>query len=104
MAQVDFFEVTVEEAGHLCKAWKFLMRLMYSAYDYVWLYDRCDQLSFPDADGRAFTFFGGIPQRLAYDNLSAAERAHHRSRARTYPTIYGAGQSLPVRALFRSPR
>jgi transposase len=74
VAQVDFFEVTVEEAGQLRKAWKFLMHLMYSSYDYVWLYDRCDQLSFLDAHVRAFTFFGGVPQRLAYDNLTAAVR------------------------------
>ena len=72
VAQVDFFEVTVEEAGQLRRAWKFLMHLMYSSYDYVWLYDRCDQLSFLDAHVRAFTFFGGVPQRLAYDNLSPA--------------------------------
>ena len=70
VAQVDFFEVTVEEAGQLRKAWKFLMHLMYSSYDYVWLYDRCDQLSFLDAHVRAFNYFGGVPQRLAYDYVS----------------------------------
>ncbi|MCA1604211.1 MAG: IS21 family transposase [Acidobacteria bacterium] len=72
VAQVDFFDVTVEEAGQLHKAWKFLMHLMYSSYEFVWLYERCDQLSFLDAHVRAFNFFGGIPRRLAYDNLSAA--------------------------------
>ncbi len=72
VAQVDFFDVTIEEAGQLRKAWKFLMHLMYSSYEFVWLYDRCDQLSFLDAHVRAFSFFGGVPQRLAYDNLSAA--------------------------------
>jgi len=40
--QVDFFEVTVEEGGIVRKAWKFVMRLMYSGRDFVWLYDRCD--------------------------------------------------------------
>jgi transposase len=39
-AQVDFFEVTVDEAGLRRKVWKFLMRLMYSGRDFVHLYDR----------------------------------------------------------------
>ncbi len=63
-AQVDFFEVTVEEDGVKRKAWKFVMRLMYSGRDFVWLYDRCDQLSFLDAHVRAFAFFGFVPQRI----------------------------------------
>lgn len=71
-AQVDFFEVTVEEDGVKRKAWKFLMRLMYSGRDFVWLYDRCDQLSFLDAHVQAFAFFGFVPQRIIYDNLTAA--------------------------------
>lgn len=73
-AQVDFFEVTVEIDSVRRKAWKFLLRLMYSGYDFIWLYDRCDQLSFLDAHVRAFSFLGGVPHRLVYDNLSAAVR------------------------------
>lgn len=71
-AQVDFFEVTVEEAGEFRKAWKFVMRLMYSGRDFVRLYDRADQLSFLDAHVRAFEYLGGVPHRIIYDNLSAA--------------------------------
>src|SRR5215212_5806829 len=71
-AQVDFFEVTVEEGDQRRKAWKFVMRLMYSGRDFVRLYDRCDQLSFLDAHVRAFTYLGGVPRRVVYDNLSAA--------------------------------
>ena len=37
VAQVDFFEITLEEAGCLSKAWKFLLRLMYSGFDFIWL-------------------------------------------------------------------
>ncbi len=70
--QVDFFEVTVEAGGERRKAWKFLLRLMYSGRDFVWLYDRCDQLSFLDGHVRAFERLGGVPKRLVYDNLSAA--------------------------------
>jgi transposase len=71
-AQVDFFEVTVEESGVMRKGWKFLMRLIYSGKDFVWLYDRCDQLSFLDAHVKAFGYFGGVCQRIIYDNLGAA--------------------------------
>lgn len=71
-AQVDFFEVTVEEDGEFRKAWKFVMRLMYSGRDFVRLYDRADQLSFLDAHVRAFSYLGGVPYRVVYDNLSAA--------------------------------
>lgn len=71
-AQVDFFEVTVEEGGVARKAWKLLVRLMHSGRDFIHLYDRCDQLSFLDGHVRAFAYFGGVPHRMVYDNLSAA--------------------------------
>ena len=70
--QVDFFEVVVEVEGERRKAWKFLMRLMYSGRDFAWLYERCDQLAFLDGHVRAFDHFGGVPRRGIYDNLSAA--------------------------------
>jgi len=70
--QVDFFEVTVDAGGERRKAWKFLLRLMYSGRDFVWLYERCDQLSFLDGHVRAFEMLGFVPRRLVYDNLSAA--------------------------------
>jgi transposase len=73
-AQVDFFEVTVELSGQRKKCWMFLMRLMYSGRDFVWLYEHCDQVSFLDGHVRAFGHFGGVPARCIYDNLSAAVR------------------------------
>ena len=66
--------MVVEERGQQRHAWKFLMHLMYSGYDFVWLYDRCDQLALLDAHVRAFAYFGGVPQRIAYDNLTPAVR------------------------------
>ena len=47
-AQVDFFEVTVDEGGIRRKAWKFLMRLMYCGRDFIHLYDHCDRPCFLD--------------------------------------------------------
>lgn len=70
--QVDFFEVTVDLGGERRKVWKFVLRLMYSGRDFVWLYDSCDQLAFLDGHVRAFRGLGWVPKRLVYDNLSAA--------------------------------
>ena len=73
-AEVDVFDVVVEERGQQRHAWKCLMHLMYSGYDFVWLYDRCAQLALLDAHVRAFAYFGGVPQRIAYDPLTPAVR------------------------------
>jgi transposase len=73
-AQVDFFEVTVALGGTWVKAWKFLLRLMYSGREFVWLYRRCDKRAFFDGHVRAFAYLGGIPRRCVYDHLSAAVR------------------------------
>ena len=72
LAEVDFFEVLVDIDGTRRKAWLFLMRLMYSGRDFAWIYDRQDQISFLDGHVRAFAHFGGVPARVAYDNLRAA--------------------------------
>jgi len=72
LAEVDFFEVWVDVAGTRRKAWLFLMRLMYSGRDFAWIYERQDQISFLDGHVRAFAHFGGVPARVAYDNLRAA--------------------------------
>jgi transposase len=73
-AQVDFFEVTVELDGQWQKVWKFLLRLMYSGREFVWLYQRCDTIAFLDGHVRAFAYLGGVPRRCIYDNLPVAER------------------------------
>ena len=75
-AQVDFFEVTVEVGGERRKAWKFLMRLMYSGRDFAWLYERCNRIAFLDGHVRAFGHFGGLPAREIYDRLTAAVKRH----------------------------
>src|SRR5262245_44353845 len=72
LAEVDFFEVLIDLDGTRRKAWLFLMRLMYSGRDFAWIYERQDQVSFLDGHMRAFAHFGGVPARLAYDNLKAA--------------------------------
>ncbi len=71
-AQVDFFEVVVDINGERRKAHMFLMRMMYSGRDFVWLYDHCDQVAFLDGHVRAFAHFGVVPRRCLYDNLKPA--------------------------------
>lgn len=73
-AQVDFFEVTVDVDGVRQKAWKFLMRLMYSGRDFAWLYERCNGIAFLDGHVRAFMHFGGLSACAIYDWLTAAVR------------------------------
>jgi transposase len=72
LAEVDFFEILVDQAGERRKAWLFLLRLMYSGRDFGWIYERQDQVSFLDGHVRAFAHLGGVPARIAYDNLRPA--------------------------------
>ena len=72
LGEVDFFEVLVDVDGKRQKAWMFVMRLMYSGRDFVWVYPRQDQVAFLDGHVRAFEHFGFVPHRLAYDNLKPA--------------------------------
>ena len=74
-AQCDFFDVTVEEKGTFRQAWKLVLRLPYSGRDFVRLYDSCGQLSFLDGHVRAASYFGGLPQRIVYDNLTSAVKS-----------------------------
>lgn len=74
LAEVDFFEVWVDLDGQRRKAWLFVMRLMYARRDFAWLYEYQDQVSFLDGHVRAFAHFGGVPLRIAYDNLKLAVR------------------------------
>jgi transposase len=72
LAEVDFFEVLVDVDGARVKAFMFVMRLMHSGRDFAWLYPRQDQVCFLDGHVRAFSHFGAVPLRGAYDNLRAA--------------------------------
>jgi transposase len=71
-AQVDWHDGWIEENGVERKAQFFCMRLCYSKASFVWAYERANLESFLDGHVRAFEYFGGIPKRLAYDNLKSA--------------------------------
>lgn len=71
-AQVDFFEVTVDVNGEREKVWKFLVHPMFSNRDFARLYPSCDDVCLLDGHKRAFEFFGAVPARMVYDNMSTA--------------------------------
>ena len=74
LAEVDFFAVDGWVGGKPAKGWLFTLRLMNSGRDFGWLYRWADQASFLDGHVRAFAHLGGVPERIAYDNLKAAVR------------------------------
>ena len=105
LAEVDFFEVLVDVDGVRRKAWLFLLRLMYSGRDFGWIYERQDQVSFLDGHVRAFAHFGGVPARIAYDNLRPAVTRILVGGARTLtPRFSGARLALSARAVLLSAR
>jgi transposase len=71
-AQVDWGEATVIEHGVERKVQLFCMKLCHSHVVFVRAYERANLESFLDGHVRAFAFFGGVPKRIAYDNLKSA--------------------------------
>ncbi len=82
-AQVDWGEARVIWGGEERKVYLFCMRLCFSTVCFVWAYLRANLESFLDGHVRAFTFFGGVPLRVAYDNLKSAVIHVGRGRERT---------------------
>jgi len=81
-AQVDWGEATVRIGGQERVLQFFCVRMAFSRATFVRAYERQDQVSFLDAHVRAFEFFGGVPKRLAYDNLKTAVVRVGRGRER----------------------
>lgn len=71
-AQVDWHDGWIIENGIERSAQFFCMKLCYSKATFVWPYERANLESFLDGHVRAFAHFGGVPARLAYDNLKCA--------------------------------
>jgi hypothetical protein len=81
-AQVDWHEGWVIDNGQLRKVQSFGMRFCYSKASFVRAYEHASLEAFLDGHVRAFEYFGGVPRRLAYDNLKAAviQIGHGRER------------------------
>jgi len=71
-AQVDWHEGWLIENGVEIKAQFFCMKLCYSKATFVCQYRRATLEAFLDGHVRALAYFGGVPGRLAYDNLGSA--------------------------------
>lgn len=92
-AQVDWGEGWVVENGIERKYYFFCMRLCYSGVSFVYAYERMSREALFDGHVRAFAFLGGVPRRLAYDNLKAAVISVGRGRERRLASDFIALQS-----------
>lgn len=71
-AQVDFGESYANLAGQLEKLQGFEMRLSYSRRKFIQYFPSTDKEAFLEGHVRALEHFGGVVERVSYDNLSAA--------------------------------
>jgi transposase len=71
-AQADWGEALVELAGEQVKVQLFILRLNYSRVRFVMAFPFQKQEAFFAGHEAAFHFVGGIPRRIAYDNLKTA--------------------------------
>jgi transposase len=71
-AQVDWGEASVIMADEQVIVQLFVMRLCYSRKLFVMAFPTQRQEAFLWGHVRAFTHFGGVPQRISYDNLKTA--------------------------------
>jgi len=67
-AQVDFGYALAKVSGILRKVAFFVMVLPYSDVFFVMAFERECTESYWEGHARAFEFFGGVPQRISYDN------------------------------------
>lgn len=81
-AQVDWGEGDVIMAGQQVTAQLFLMKLSYSRRTFMMAFPSQKQEAFFAGHVAGFDFFGGVPQRISYDNLKTAvkEILHGRQR------------------------
>lgn len=81
-AQVDWGEALVVLGGQERRVQLFCLKLAYSKRVFARAYARQDLESFLDGHVRAFAWLGGVPRRLAYDNLKTAVIQVGRGRQR----------------------
>ena len=92
-AQVDWYEAYAEIAGERRKLQVLCVRSMYSGAAYHRAYERATQLAFLDAQARAFEMFGGVFEKLRFDNLKSAVKQILRGKRREETTRFVAFRS-----------
>lgn len=71
-AEVDFGDIHAVVNGEQLRLYMFAMRLSASGRSFHHIYATCAQEAFLDGHVRAFERFGGVPERIRYDNLTSA--------------------------------
>ena len=71
-AQVDWYEAEVEIAGERVKRQFLSLRSMASAGAFHISFERATQQAFLEGQEAGFRYFGGVFERLRYDNLASA--------------------------------
>ncbi len=71
-AQVDWYEAYIQIEGQMQKVAIFSMRSMASGAAFHRAYGHATQQAFLEAHQAAFHYFGGVFQRIRYDNLASA--------------------------------
>ena len=79
-AQADFGEATVILQGKQTKIAYFVMSLPFSDAFFCQVFPRECTETFQEGHGRAFSYFGGVPRRISYDNSRIAVKTFVRGR------------------------
>jgi len=81
-AQVDWYEAYADLAGERTKLQVFSLRSMASGAAFHCAFSNATQQAFLEAHELAFAWFGGVFQRLRYDNLTSAVKKIVRGQQR----------------------
>jgi transposase len=81
-AEVDWGQAEVVLAGAREQVNFFVLRLSHSGAGLVQAFGHATQQAFLEGHVEAFAFLGGVPQRVRYDNLSAAVKLTLKGRQR----------------------
>jgi transposase len=92
-AQADWGEAMVLLAEHPLTVQLFVIRLCYSRRTFAMAFPTQRQEAFFEGHVQAFNFFGGVPHRISYDNLTTAVRPLFTGRTRQEQQTFTAFRS-----------
>ena len=92
-AQMDWGEATVVLAGVPVTVQLCVLRLCYSRRTFAMAFPTQRQDAFFAGHMAAFAFFGGVPPRITYDNLTVAQRLRPSSQPRSEQRAFVAFRS-----------
>lgn len=86
--QMDWGAAQVVLGGQVTSVNLFILRWCYSRKMFVAAYPNARQECFMDGHVRAFHYFGGLPQRIIYDNLKPAVKQILKGRNRKEQEVF----------------